>query len=207
MLGFGWFRGAFKAAARWFGARSSNPVIPPADTFSQRIGEAVHEQRERTLLRGAEEGIRKGRSAEAIEAYRALVGLYEDRAAHAKLAAVLANLVRLEPDNPEWPSQLAEVEHTRGHPRLAASWWARAADLLRDCGQHEAAANAWANARAVHDPAPITEPNPPSWGTAQASVTNLRGRSRGEPTEARRPGGQRKLSISNDPTVLEDHRR
>ena len=80
----------------WLFGRKPKPGIAKADTLVRRLDSAVRGSKERDLLRGAEESLRRGRVGEALRAYRAAVHVFIDRGAYSKAAAVLSTLRRID---------------------------------------------------------------------------------------------------------------
>ncbi|MEO1229268.1 MAG: hypothetical protein AAFZ18_10215 [Myxococcota bacterium] len=120
-----WLRGL------WPFGRLGRAQRPDEDSLSQRVDSAVRSSRERDLLRGAEESLRRGRREDALRAYRAALEVFEHRGAYLKSAAVLATLTRIEPDDPGNFEELARVQEQLGRrPEADAS--RRQAALLRE---------------------------------------------------------------------------
>ena len=99
------------------------------------------------MRRAAEQAQRSGDSRTAVGAYRQLLGVYRSRGDHPKAAAILSNLVRLEPAEPEWAERFAEVEADRGYAAESRRWWEQAARLYGARGLDASAASAAERAR------------------------------------------------------------
>lgn len=121
--------------SRWFGRRATTQ-----DTLAIRLDSAVRGSRERDLLRGAEESFRRGRTAEGLRAYQAVLRVYRDRGAHAKAVSVLSQLCRLDPENPAHFESLAEVQEQLGRRQEAGQARQQAATLHQRRGADTRAA-------------------------------------------------------------------
>lgn len=155
-------------------------------------------ERERDLLRGAEEGLRRGRVAAAIQAYSALLDLYASRGADAKSAAVLATLVKIEPKEARWPELLAELHTRMRHYREASEWWARVARIHADAGRHEDAERAWR--RAHDDPTGLHTPLTGPHDALRADALPI---AKGRPLEAPPPVAPSVARADTDPGFIE----
>jgi hypothetical protein len=155
-----WVEGLF---ARFSGrAPPKHGQIPKQDTLARRLDSAVRGAKERDLLRGAEESLRRGRRSEAIRAYAAALEVFMDRGAYQKAIAVLTNLTRLEPETPLHFEKLAEVQDLVGRRREAEASRRYAVALLEGSGAHtHAGAQAAPRSSPPSGPAPRDRGGPP----------------------------------------------
>lgn len=140
--------GRARARSPRSGRRQGWRGIPREDTLTQRLDSAVRGSKERELLRGAEESLRRGRRDEAIRAYRAALKIFLGRGAIHKAVAVSTTLTRLLPDDPSVLEELAQIQEQLGHRPEAEAARSRAAALYEARGSAERAARARSSPRA-----------------------------------------------------------
>lgn len=142
--------------ARWFerlfpSEKSKQRLPKKQDTLARRLDSAVRGHRERDLLRGAEESLRRGRRDEALRAYRAALAVFMDRGAYQKAVAVLGTLSRLQPEAPDVLEELAKVQEQLGRRAEAGRARERAADLHEARGAADRAAELRLPSRSAAD--------------------------------------------------------